>query len=113
MRKRISSEDNRGDPPVDAQDWLDLEQLVEVELTSEDAEHPVESALLMNAGSGWRAQQPGHWKVGRPAGRSCVSSITSARQSSTRASLSGGEVSALAEPITTSVLFPGQSHTGP
>jgi hypothetical protein len=41
------------------QSWLDLEDLVRVELTSEDAEHPIESALIFDAGSGWRAQQYG------------------------------------------------------
>ncbi|MGB5305500.1 MAG: hypothetical protein WBO57_04610 [Gammaproteobacteria bacterium] len=44
---------------ADSRDWLDLEHLVEVELTSEDVEHPIESALVAKTGSGWRAQQPG------------------------------------------------------
>ena len=34
--------------------WLDLEALAQVELTSEEAEHPIEAALA-GAGSGWRA----------------------------------------------------------
>jgi hypothetical protein len=59
MRKRTIQQSTQGIPPVDDQDWLDLENLVQVELTSEDAEHPIESALIMNTGSGWRAQQPG------------------------------------------------------
>jgi len=59
MRKRTIQQSTQGIPPIDDQDWLDLENLVQVELTSEDAEHPVESALIMNSGSGWRAQQPG------------------------------------------------------
>ena len=33
-----------------------------MELTSENAEHPIESALIMN-GSGWRAQQPGQQTI--------------------------------------------------
>jgi hypothetical protein len=57
MRKRIiaplpqtaSSED----------DWLDLEGLAEVEVTSEEAAHPIEAALLSGHGSGWRAAAPG------------------------------------------------------
>jgi len=58
MRKRIiapleqktaSSED----------DWLDLESLAEVEVTSEDAARPIEAALLPGQGSGWRAAVPG------------------------------------------------------
>jgi hypothetical protein len=36
-----------------------LEQLVQVEITSEDVEHPVESALTPGRGSGWRAAQAG------------------------------------------------------
>jgi hypothetical protein len=41
--------------------WLNLEDLVaEVEITSEAAEHPVESALAAGRrGAGWRAGQPG------------------------------------------------------
>jgi hypothetical protein len=39
--------------------WLDLERLAEVEITSESAEHPIESALISDRGSGWRAAQPG------------------------------------------------------
>lgn len=39
--------------------WLDLERSAQVEITSENAEHPIESALLPDHGSGWRAAQPG------------------------------------------------------
>lgn len=39
-------------------DWLDLEDVAQVELTSEDQSHPVEGALLP-AESGWRASEPG------------------------------------------------------
>jgi hypothetical protein len=39
--------------------WLDLEQLAQVEITSESAEHPIESALIPDRGPGWRAAQPG------------------------------------------------------
>ena len=63
MRKRTIQQSTQGIPPVDDQDWLDLENLVQVELTSEDAEHPIESALIMNSGSGWRAQQPGEQTI--------------------------------------------------
>ena len=63
MRKQITNEGPQGTPPADDQDWLDLEHLVQVELTSEDAEHPIESALRMNAGSGWRAQQSGKQSI--------------------------------------------------
>jgi hypothetical protein len=59
MRKQIIQQGTQGTSPADGQDWLDVEHLVQVELTSEDAGHPIESALIMNTGSGWRAQQPG------------------------------------------------------
>ena len=59
MRKRIIQQGTQETSSDDDQDWLDLEHLVQVELTSEDAEYPIESALKLNAGSGWRAQQPG------------------------------------------------------
>jgi hypothetical protein len=39
--------------------WLDLERLAQVEITSESAEHPIESALIPDRGPGWRAVQPG------------------------------------------------------
>lgn len=45
--------------PDENQGWLDLEHLVEVELTSEDPAFPIESALTMGSGPGWRAQQAG------------------------------------------------------
>jgi hypothetical protein len=39
--------------------WLDLEDMAQVELTSEDPTHPVEGALLLRSGSGWWAAEPG------------------------------------------------------
>jgi len=38
---------------------LPLEDLAEVEITSEDAAHPIESALLPGGSPGWRAAGPG------------------------------------------------------
>jgi hypothetical protein len=58
MRKRVIHQGAR-EAPADDQDWLDLEQLVQAELTSEDSEYPLEAALGMQAGVGWRAQQSG------------------------------------------------------
>ena len=59
MRKQIINVENQGVLPAEPQDWLDLDRLVQVELTSEDTEHTIESALVSNTGSGWRAQLPG------------------------------------------------------
>jgi hypothetical protein len=58
MRKRVIHQGAQ-EAPADDQSWLDLEQLVQAELTSEDADHPLEAALGMQAGAGWRAQHPG------------------------------------------------------
>jgi hypothetical protein len=43
-------------------DWLDLERLASVEVTSEDAAHPIEAALKPDAqetSGGWCAGEPG------------------------------------------------------
>jgi hypothetical protein len=62
MRKRIITQGTQGTIPPD-EDWLDLEKLAQAELTSEDAAHPIESALKPGAGSGWRASEAGQQTV--------------------------------------------------
>ena len=39
--------------------WLDLDRVASVEVTSEDADYPIESALLAGEKRGWRATEPG------------------------------------------------------
>ena len=39
--------------------WLDLRDLATVEITSEDIDHPIESALIPDRGPGWRAARAG------------------------------------------------------
>jgi len=58
MRKRIITSVQQETTSPD-QDWLDVEGLAEVEITSEDAAHPIESALLPGRAPGWRAAGPG------------------------------------------------------
>lgn len=58
MRKRIVAAVEQGSALPD-QDWLYLEDLAEVEVTSEDGSHPIESALLPDRGSGWLAASSG------------------------------------------------------
>ena len=58
MRKRIVAAVQQGIAPP-GQDWLNVEDLAEVEITSEDPAHPIESALLPGRGSGWLAAVPG------------------------------------------------------
>jgi hypothetical protein len=63
MKKRITSSPETQSLRAEEQ-WLDLETLIDVEVTSEDPEHPIESALLpMRGGSGWRAANPGPQSV--------------------------------------------------
>jgi len=58
MRKRIITTVQQEIASLD-QNWLNIEGLVEVEITSEDAAYPIESALLPGQTSGWRAAKPG------------------------------------------------------
>jgi hypothetical protein len=58
MRKRIIKRDTGKSSPAD-QPWLDLELLAQVEVSSEQAQHPIEAALVPSASSGWRAAAPG------------------------------------------------------
>ena len=44
-------------------EWLNLEELAQVEITSEDSAYPIEFALLQGAGSGWRAAQAGEQTI--------------------------------------------------
>ena len=61
MHKRILGPVQEGDC-LEPQ-WLNIEGLVEVEITSADAAHPIESALLPGGTSGWRAAEPGQQTI--------------------------------------------------
>jgi hypothetical protein len=39
--------------------WLDLEELAQIEVTSEDPKHPIEGALVIGDDRGWRGGQAG------------------------------------------------------
>jgi hypothetical protein len=54
LRKRFIENEARPDD----RNWLDLERLARVEITSEDAAYPIESALG-GGGPGWRARRAG------------------------------------------------------
>src|SRR5438067_13109293 len=62
MRKRIGSQPQRESPAANS-GWLDLEAVARVEVTSEDAAHPIESALLAVGATGWRAESPGEQTI--------------------------------------------------
>jgi hypothetical protein len=58
MQKRIVGRAQQ-EAALPDQDWLNVERLADVEVSSEDAEHPIEAALLPSRRSGWRAAEPG------------------------------------------------------
>ena len=62
MRKRIIDRSSK-EPSSADQDWLDLERLAQVEITSEDAGHPVDSALTAGGGPGWLAGETGEQTI--------------------------------------------------
>ncbi len=62
MRKRIIHQDAQRVSSSNQQ-WLNVEHLAQVEVSSEDTAHPIESALTQGAGPGWRAAQPGDQKI--------------------------------------------------
>ena len=57
MRKRIIGQVQQGSEPPG--DWLNVDGLAEVEISSEDPAHPIESALLPGGTMGWCAAGPG------------------------------------------------------
>lgn len=57
MRKTIQPAES-----TQTAEWLDLEPIARVELTSEDPDHPIEAALAPEGG-GWRAAAPGEQTI--------------------------------------------------
>jgi len=55
MRKRLIGNDDDG---ASHDEWLDLDTIAQVEVTSEEPTHPIESALV-DGGAGWRASRSG------------------------------------------------------
>lgn len=62
MRKQIINQSSDVPSSTD-QDWLDLGRLAQVEITSEEAGHPVESALTAGEGPGWLAGETGEQTI--------------------------------------------------
>lgn len=61
MRKRII--DRSSKEPSVQQTWLDLERAATVEVTSEEADHPIESALIPGGSPGWLAGNDGEQTI--------------------------------------------------
>jgi len=59
MRKRLITAPPPEAIPSGRQHWLDLERSAVVEVTSEDKDHPIESAFASGEAVGWRAETPG------------------------------------------------------
>jgi len=62
MRKQIINRSSK-EPVSTDHVWLDLERLAQVEVTSEETGHPVESALTTGGGPGWLAGEPGEQTI--------------------------------------------------
>jgi hypothetical protein len=58
MRKRLISPTPERVRPHD-ESWIDLDGAAMVEVTSEEEDYPIESALLSRETPGWRASRPG------------------------------------------------------
>ncbi len=58
MRKRLIIQASQNAVPA-AEDWLDVQALAQVELSSEDEAYPIEAAFLPHAQGGWRAATAG------------------------------------------------------
>src|SRR2546423_1913333 len=58
MRKRILQSTSAAPAPT-SQEWLDLQDIARVEVSSENPQYPIEAALTEEGGSGWRAGDPG------------------------------------------------------
>ena len=58
MRKRLIAPISQDAPSLN-EGWLDLDRAAVVEVTSEEKEHPVESALVSGEVRGWRAADSG------------------------------------------------------
>jgi hypothetical protein len=62
-----------------SKNWLDVERLAVVEVTSEDNDSPVESAFVSGNGRGWRAAAPGSQTIrlvfDHPQRLSCISLV--------------------------------------
>jgi hypothetical protein len=61
MRKRVTG----SNAPVGAtdQEWLRLEEIAMVEVTSEQTDFPIEAALASTEGQGWRAGENGEQSI--------------------------------------------------
>ena len=62
MRKTLINQTTEKTTPSDL-NYLDLEHLANVEISSESQEHPIEAALVEGLESGWQAALPGEQTI--------------------------------------------------
>ena len=62
MRKKLIEQDKHYRSTGNGE-WLDLERLAQVEVSSEDAAYPIEEALVFNGTRGWRASEAGRQTI--------------------------------------------------
>jgi hypothetical protein len=62
MRKRISDNAPQTEGPENSE-WLDLDALADVEITSEDDDFPIEGALIPRGTKGWKAKRAGAQRI--------------------------------------------------
>ena len=62
MRKRIIEQGVQKTPELE-HSWLNLEEIAQVEVSSEQEEHPIESALVAGSGSCWQAAVAGEQTI--------------------------------------------------
>lgn len=63
MRKSIMAQAPQVTSIFVQEEWLDIESLARVEVTSEHPDHPIESALTLEGKLGWLADQPGEQAI--------------------------------------------------
>ncbi len=62
MRKRIINR-TAAAAAVQPEAWINIESTADVEVTSEDERHPIESAFRFGQEEGWRAREPGRQTI--------------------------------------------------
>ena len=63
MRKHILDSAQLCPDPTVHQEWLHLQELAQVEVTSEDSDRPMESAFSFGQAPGWHAASPGKQSI--------------------------------------------------
>ena len=62
MRKHIIKATEPNLPGM-SEEWLNLEEIARVEVSSEDPKYPIESSFKQGESLGWRASQPGEQTI--------------------------------------------------